>query len=142
MMAAIAVGAAEHWPERVQEWLASPSPGVRHQALYALARRKDAASARLAAMEIAANTLDPATTRLVFTELRWQGPFYEALADIAADTAEPGFLRAEAARIVGTYGGAEACQRLMRIETADDTVGRALATARTSAVERWGTRLR
>jgi hypothetical protein len=141
-IAAVAVGAAEHWPERVQEWLASPSLGVRERTLRALSRRTDAASMRLAALELAGNQQDASTTRLAFSELRWAGPFYEALADIAADTTEPVFLRAEAARLVGAQGGVEACQRLARVETRDETLGRALSVARASAVERWGARIR
>jgi hypothetical protein len=134
--AAIALGAADKWPDRVDAWLRDDYlDGYVRQGL---ANRTDPASMTFLAREITASPRDESLLGIAGRFAMKPGTLDLSLAAIAADPQAPSFARAHAAYLVGLYGGPEAAKRLGPVSSDDPTVRAALDTAFTTLDRRLG----
>jgi hypothetical protein len=133
--AALAMGAARKWPDRVKAWLEDPERAVRVQALRTLAAGPDEASLALAAEALAWEPGDDGVASIAATSLGLGGGLDRALAAVAADPSQPAFARAHAAFLVSESGGDAACRTVAIVRSDDATLGPELraATARIAA---------
>jgi hypothetical protein len=126
--AALALGAARKWPDRVRAWLDDPDREVRLQVLRALAAGPDDASLELAAAALAWEPGDDSVASLASSSLALRG-LDRALAGVAADGSQPAFARAQAAFLVSTAGGDAACRTVASVRSDDATLAPELAAA-------------
>ena len=133
--AALAMGAAGKWPDRVRAWLEDPDRDVRLQALRTVAAGLDEASLALAAEALAWEPGDEAVASVAATSLALGVRLDRALAAVAADPSQPPFARAHAAFLVSEAGGEAACRTVAAIHSSDATLAPELraATARIAA---------
>jgi hypothetical protein len=136
--AAVAMGAAAKWPERVAAWLDDADRGLRLATLRALAARGDASSQALAARFIAENPGEDEARRLVEAPLRRPSALVPALVNVVHDEAAPPFARAVAARLVGEVGDEAACRLIAAVRAPDATLAPALADAAARTTLRFG----
>jgi hypothetical protein len=135
---AIALGAAAKWPEIVHAALEDGERVVRVTACRALAARSDGTSLGLLARAIVRNQDDAEVGRIAERALDVPATLDLALADVAADQAEPPFARGETARLVGLHGSAIAVERLARAHADDPALRREIDTAVARARQRLG----
>jgi hypothetical protein len=127
--AALAMGAAVKWPDRVTVWLDDPDRDVRLQTLRTLAAARDDASLALAAESLAREPGDDIVTRVAATSLALGGGLDRALAAVATDASQPAFARGHAAFLVSDAGGEDACRTVASLRSDDATLGPELRAA-------------
>jgi hypothetical protein len=138
---AVALGAAEKWPERVATWLEDPDRSLRLHAHAQLLRQPDDASRRLAAQAIAADPADDELSRRAVEQIGKGDGFDRQLAAVAADPSQPAVARAHAADLVGLHGGPAACRFVAAIASAEPVLASKLAEARLRIEQRFGSSL-
>jgi len=138
---AVALGAAEKWPERVATWLEDPDRGLRLHAHAQLLRQRDDDSRRLAAQAVAADPADDELSRRAVEQIGKGDGFDRQLAAVAADPSQPAAARAHAADLVGLHGGPAACRLVAAIASAEPVLASELAEARLRIEQRFGSSL-
>lgn len=102
---ALALGAATKWPERVAAWVDDDDRAVRLETIRALAFGTDEATRLAGARVIAASAGDRDVELIAGQALAADLGLDAALADVAADDAEPAFARDQAAYLLSRRGG-------------------------------------
>jgi len=138
MRIAIALGAASKWPEQVGSWLEDRDRSVRLFVHGELLRQHDDDARRLAARAIAANPTDDELGRRAIEQIGKGDGFDRQLAAVAEDASQPAAVRAHAAKLVATHGGAAACRVVVSVADAEPGLSPDFAETRLRIDRRFG----